>query len=181
MDDKYTIKGKDLERHFEFQDKLIHFSQNLFPYNTGDDRAIVILGASFLDYTLEHILLGFFPTDDPEVETLLNFDQPLGAFGNRVRMIYCLGLIDKLIKDDLKFIGKIRNKFAHDLDASFEDDQIKNWCKQLKWHRISMMMEAPERATVRDLYQVGVNQVIAYLHGVISTARADKRKTKNDF
>lgn len=181
MDEKNVIKGKDLERYFEFQNKLLHFSQNLFPYNTGDDRAIVILGASFLDYTLEHILLGFFPTDEPKVNTLLNFDQPLGTFGNRVRMIYCLGLIDKVIKDDLKLIGKIRNKFAHDLDASFENDQIKSWCEKLKWHKTSMMMEPPADATIRDLYQVGVNQIITYLHGVIGIARGERRKVKNNF
>lgn len=181
MDDKYIIKEKDLERHIDFLNRLIHFSQNQFPYNTDDDRAIVILGASFLDYTLEHILLGFFPTDEKEVDTLMNFDQPLGTFANRVRMSYCLGLIDKVIKDDLKLIGKIRNKFAHDLDASFEDDEVKTWCKQLKWHKTSMMTEPPEAATIRDLYQVGINQVITYLHGVIGMARGDRRKIKNNF
>jgi hypothetical protein len=179
MDDKYIIKGEDFERHIDFLNRLIHFSQNQFPYNTGDDRAIVILGASFLDYTLEHILLGFFPIDEKEVDALMN--QPLGTFANRVRMSYCSGLIDKVIKDDLKLIGKIRNKFAHDLDASFEDDQVIIWCKQLKWHKISMMTEPPEGATIRDLYQVGVNQVITYLHGVIGMARGDRRKIKNEF
>jgi DNA-binding MltR family transcriptional regulator len=152
----------------------------LFPYNTGDDRSIVIIGASFVDYVLEQILLAFFPNDETEVDTLLNYDQPLGTFGNKVRMIYCLGLIDGIVKDDLKLIGKIRNKFAHDLYASFEDDQIRSWCRQLRWHCESMLREPPEDATTRDYFQVGVHQVIGYLNGIVSLARTEKRKIRRD-
>lgn len=180
MDDKFIIKGKDLERYFELNNTLFDFTK-LFPYNSGDDRTIVIIGASFVDYVLEHILLAFLPNDEPEVEALLNPEQPLGTYGSRVRMIYCLGLIDKVIRDDLKLIGKIRNKFAHDLYASFEDDQIKSWCRQLQWHRISMFREPPSDATTRDFYQVGVNQVISYLNGIVGLARAEKRKIRKEF
>jgi hypothetical protein len=96
-------------------------------------------------------------------------------------MAYCLGLIDTVVKNDLKLIGKIRNQFAHDLYASFENKNIKSWCQELKWHKISMMMEAPPDATIRDLYQVGVNQLITYLHGIVDTARGDKRTIKNFY
>lgn len=177
MDDKHIIKGKDLERHFELNATLFDFTQ-LFPYNTGDDRTIVIVGASFVDYVLEHILLAFFPNDEPDVENLLSPEQPLGTYGSRVKMIYCLGLIDKTVKDDLKLIGKIRNKFAHDLYASFEDEQIKSWCRQLRWHRETLLADPPPTATTRDYYQVGVNQVIGYLNGIVGMARAEKRKIR---
>jgi hypothetical protein len=61
------VQGKALERHFYLLDALLKF-HNLFIYNDGDDRAIVIIGGSFLDIVLEHILLAFFPEDDKEVE-----------------------------------------------------------------------------------------------------------------
>lgn len=180
MDNDSLIKGKALKRYFELHDALAKF-HDLFIYNEGDDRAIVIIGGSFLDIIMEHLLLAFLPEDDTEVERLVQFDQPIGTYGNKVRMAYCLGLIEKIIKDDLKLIGKIRNRFAHDLYASFKDQDIKSWCLELKWHKISMMVEPPEDATVRDIYQVGVNQLITYLNGAVSIARNGKRQILNNF
>ncbi len=130
------LNEKESKRYFERQELLKAFAE-LFPYNEGDDRAIVIIGGSFLETLLEHILIEFFP-DDKEVDRLLNYDQSLGSYGNRARMIYCLGLIEKLVYHDLKLIGKIRNKFAHDMRASFDDQQIQQWCSELKWHKAAL-------------------------------------------
>lgn len=46
-----------------------------------------------------------------------------------------MGLIEKKVMQDLKLIGKIGNRFAHDLTVSFDEKDITDWCKQLKWHR----------------------------------------------
>ncbi|WP_431293416.1 MltR family transcriptional regulator [Pedobacter sp. P26] len=180
MDPKFILSGKAAQRYVELNEALLKFSE-LFVYNAGDDRAIVIIGGSYLDIVLEHVLRAFFPEDDSEVERLIEYNQPLGTFGNRVRMVYCLGLIEKIVKDDLKLIGKIRNQFAHDLYASFEDKAIKSWCRELKWHKVSMMMEPPADATIRDLYQVGVNQLISYLNGAIAFARGNKRTVIQNY
>ncbi len=174
------ITGKAVDRYFELNDALAKFHE-LFIYNDGDDRAIVIVGESFLDIILEHVLLAFLPEDDTEVKRLTDFDQPLGTYGNKLRFAYCLGLIEKIVKDDIKLIGKIRNRFAHDLYASFEDSNIKSWCAELKWHRISMMRDAPADATTRDIFQVGVNQLITYLNGAVLLARNKKVVIANNF
>lgn len=154
----------------------------MFIYNTGDDRAIVIIGSSYLETILEHILIEFFPENEKEVDVLLNYDKPLGTYSNKVRMIYCLGLIEKKVMNDLKLIGKIRNRFAHDFTVSFLDKDISDWCKQLKWHKEAFFLhEAPKEASTRDVYQVGVNTVISYLNGVVLMARSEKRVVKNNF
>lgn len=182
MDKKsnHILTGKAAERYLELNDALFKF-HDLFAYNTGDDRAIVIIGGSFVDIILDHILLAFLPEEDKEVERLLQYDQPLGSFGNKVRVAYSLGLIEKVVKDDLKLVGKIRNRFAHDLYASFDDENIKSWCRDLKWHKISMMMDPPIDATIRDLYQVGVNQLIVFLNGAVSLARINKREILDNY
>ena len=95
-------------------------------------------------------------------------------------MVYCLGLVDKLIMNDLKLVGKIRNKFAHDLNASFNDAKISQWCKELKWHKLSYM-KPPTEATTRDLFQVGVHQLISHLNGTVSIARGSKIKIRDSF
>lgn len=143
-----------------------------------DDRAIAILGATYPDILLEHLLAAFFVDDEREAKRLLKPDGPLGAFGARVSAACCLGLICRTVRDDLRLIGQIRNKFAHTLDASFDDDPIRAWCLDLRWHKFGMMMKPPAGATPRDIFQVGVNQVIANIIGRVG--RAERRVSPND-
>lgn len=173
MDDKYFLTGRDAERHFELNASLIEFS-TLFKFEEENDRAIAIVGAAFLDTILEHILRAFLVSDEKEVDSLLKYDKPLGTFSGRIAMTYCLGLIPKTIRNDLRTVAKIRNRFAHDLNASFEEDQIRSWCSNLKWHRISYVMPLLD-ATARDLFQVGVHQIVTYLNGVVGIARGEAR------
>ncbi len=174
-DDPLIITGKALDRYFELNNLLFEFHR-LFNYEEKNDRAIAIVGATFLDTLLEHILWAFLADDEKEVKELLRYDQPLGTFSGKIRMVYCLGLIYKPIRDDLHLVRKIRNRFAHELAASFEDDQIKSWCTNLKWHRIAYVANPPSDATAQELFQVGVNQLITYLNGVVSIARVQKRR-----
>lgn len=174
------IEGKALERYFNLNNCLIEF-QKLFSYQEPNDIAIVIVGGSFLDSLLENILVEFFPENDNEVKVLFDKDKPLGTYSGKVRMAYCLGLVEKVVKDDLKVVGQIRNEFAHNLETSFSDTKIIDWCKKLKWHEIMLMQPPPNEATPRDLYQVGVHTLISHLTGVVSIARGQKRKVKNNF
>lgn len=178
--DNFILKGKAVERYFDLNDALREF-HNLFTYESKDDRTIAILGGTFLEMILEHILYAFFPEDDKDVEEMMQFNQPLGNFSNKIKMCYCLGLIDKIIKEDLNLVRKIRNEFAHDLYASFENDKIKNWCLQLKWHKIIVTPYPPSDATPKDYFQVGVNSLITHLNGCVSIARGEKRSIKNNF
>jgi DNA-binding MltR family transcriptional regulator len=171
--DPFWITGKDLERYFSLENALFEFSQ-LFKHEEKNDRGLVIVGAAFLDTLLEHILISFLVDDPKEVAELLRYDGPLGTYGSRTRAAYCLGLISKTIRDDLQLVGKIRNRFAHDLSASFEDQQIAARCIALKWHRTAYMVP-PHDATPRDLFHVGVNQLVCHLNGVVSIARWEKR------
>ena len=170
------LQGKALGRHHRFQQALAEFTA-MFAADTNE-RSIALVGATFLDTTLEDILRNFLVDDEKEVTRLLEPDQVLGTYGSRTTVVYCLGLIPKIIRDDLRLVGKIRNRFAHDLNASFDDDPIRSWCLSLKWHETSMFMKPPDGATVRDIYQVGVNQLICYLNGII--ALKEQRKIQDN-
>ena len=78
------------------------------------------------------------------------------------------------MRDDLRLVGRIRNRFAHDLTASFAEDPIRSWCHALKWHRVAFVTP-PAGVSARDLFHVGVNQLAGYLHGYVSVARGEKR------
>lgn len=171
-----TIAGKDLERYWRHQDSLLAFHDLFNERGKVDERAIAIVGATFIDNVLEHTLINFMVDDEKETKKLIGFDGAMGAFSSRVTAAYCLGLICKTVRDDLRTVGKIRNRFAHQLEASFDMEPIRGWCLALKWHEISMMMKAPADATSRDIFKVGVNQLICYLNGIVGVARLERRK-----
>jgi len=126
------IHGSSLERYFDFNDSLIQFHK-LFNVEYKDERAITILGATFLEMALENILKEFFPDKSNEVEELFKFPQSLSNFSNKINLSFCLGLIDKVIKDDLRRVKNIRNRFAHDLYVTFEDPP--SWRERLARER----------------------------------------------
>ena len=175
-----VLNDKEAERYVQLQTVFYEFCKQ-FDYDEKNDRAIVLVGASFLDTQLEHILRAFLIDNEKEVDKLLEFDRPLGTFSGKITMAYCLGLIYKPVRDDLNLIRKIRNQFAHDLYASFEDSKIKAWCASLKWHRTTYVANPPSEATARDLFQVGTNQIVNYLNGVVGIARGQKRVPNKHF
>ncbi|MGA2056929.1 MAG: hypothetical protein ABSG88_16640 [Bradyrhizobium sp.] len=175
-----VIAGKDLERYWSHQDRLLAFHNLFNEQRTIDERAIAIVGAAFLDNILEHTLINFMVDDEKETRRLIGIDHAMGTFSNRVTATYCLGLICKTVRDDLRIVGKIRNKFAHQLETSFDIEPIRGWCLSLRWHEISMMMQAPAGATPRDIFKVGVNQLISYLNGIVGIARLERRKVMSE-
>jgi hypothetical protein len=176
-----VIAGKDLDRYFYLHRVGWEFHEVFNVQTPVNDRAIAIIGATFLDTQLEHMLINFLLDDEVEANKLLQPDRPLGTFSSRTTMAYCLGLIGRVIRDDLRLVGKIRNRFAHRLDADFESEPIRSWCWSLRFHEIGMMMKPPEGATTRDVFRVGVNQVIAHLSGLVGLARFDRRNAPRSF
>ena len=125
------LSKEETERHFQRQEMLFEFSR-LFAYGEANDRAVAIVGPAFLDSLLSDILTEFMIDDDKEVSGLLRPDGPLGTYGGRVTSCYCLGMIDKIVMLDVRLVGRIRNRFAHDIRASFSDPKIGQWCQALR-------------------------------------------------
>jgi hypothetical protein len=174
------IAGKDLERYWRHQDAMSAFQSLFNEREAVDERAIAILGGTFLDNILEHTLMSFMVDDEKEKKKLLGVDRAMGTFSSRVTSAYCLGLICATVRDDLRTVGKIRNYFAHQLQASFDLEPIRGWCLVLRWHEISMMRTAPADATPREIFKVGVNQLISYLSGLAGVALLERRKIRDD-
>ena len=184
MDDQNVnniiFTGRAAERFFDYYQASVEFDQ-LFNVENPDARAIAVLGATFLEMALEHILYAFLPEDDNEVLALFEQNQPLASFSSKIRLCYCLGLIDKLIKDDLNLVRKIRNRFAHELKVSFEDEPVRSWSLSLRFHRVAMVRDVPEGVTALQVFRVDVNQLIAHLSGCIGIARDEKRSIRNSL
>ena len=97
------------------------------------ERSIGIISICILDEQLEKLIRSYF-IKDPQVSALFKSDHILQTFYAKINIAYFAGLISKCIYDDLKVLGKIRNKFAHEVisNARFSDPVILKLINQCK-------------------------------------------------
>jgi len=140
------------------------------------DRGAALLGAAFADAVLETTLRAFFVDDEKEADSLLGVNQPLGSFGSRIRLAYCLGFVTKSQFSDLLNIAKIRNEFAHRLHSLyFDSPKITGLCANLLTPRQEMHMSVTN-ATCRQLFIWAVVIVCAQIR--IKQPGIDERREK---
>jgi len=102
-------------------------------FHQQPDRVVAIVGAAYLDSTLESLLRAVFVDSTADVDSLLGPNGALGANGARLQVAYCLGLITRDQRDDLRAIGRIRNRFAHNFNVTgFGDAPIRDYCMTLR-------------------------------------------------
>lgn len=82
-------------------------------FHDTSDRVVAVIGASYLDAVVEALIRAAFLAEEKETEALLGLDRPLGSASSRYQLAYCLCLITKKERDDLKMVARIRNAFAH--------------------------------------------------------------------
>src|SRR4051812_16310698 len=88
--------------------QLLFEFDSLFAYEEPNERAIAIVGSAYLDELLRMMLVGFLVDDEKATERLVQPDGALGSFGARTSVCYCLGLIGKTARSDLRLVAKIR-------------------------------------------------------------------------
>lgn len=98
--------------------------------NSNSDRGIVLICASIIDQILEEMLKGFL-IDNPKVDKdLFKGNGPLQGFDQKIKMAFYLGLISKNEFNNIIYLQRVRNKFAHQVNGiSFENEAIKNVCQ----------------------------------------------------
>ena len=138
------------------------------------DRALGIIAVCWLGNLLEKLLRAYY-VKDPQVKLLFKDDHILQTFSAKVNIAYFSGLIPKFVYHDLKLIGAIRNRFAHEVVAKlgFNDESIVS--------RISNCMLRPK--TLNGLennrleFIIIVTQIgglIAYLERMLSIGKLPK-------
>lgn len=110
---------------------LRDFLPFLDTHNSESPRGSVLVACSFLDQQLREIISSFLIEQSDKDQLLGGFNAPLGSFSARIKMAHSLGLISNFERDDCDTLRKIRNEFAHNHSASFEDDKLIDLCKNL--------------------------------------------------
>ncbi|WP_459950065.1 MltR family transcriptional regulator [Denitratisoma sp. agr-D3] len=122
--------------------------------HSESDRGCILVGASVMDDLLLALIRKFLSRDSHvkkhAVEPLFVGMGPLSTFSARIRIAYCLGLIEKWEFEDLQRIRKIRNMAAHEYSSkSFEDPEIIKESSLLKAaDQAVLWMKAPVLPTV---------------------------------
>lgn len=99
--------------------------------NDESSRGSVLVSCSYLDEQLRKIIESFLIKNTEKSILLEGFNAPIGTFSARIKLAHCLGLISNRERDDCNTLRKVRNEFAHNHQASFEDQKIIDLCNNL--------------------------------------------------
>lgn len=125
-------EDKIIEHIEEFDKSIVEVIKFRHSLNDETDRGCALMAAAYLDYELEELLHKYLLDDPKATSNMLKNNGPLSTFSSKIEIAYLLGLIGKNTRKDLNLIRKVRNEFAHKSDPlSFEDDSIKNRCREL--------------------------------------------------
>jgi DNA-binding MltR family transcriptional regulator len=101
----------------------------------ASDRALGIIAASLVEIHLTKLIKQAFITETKTgqkqtvQELMFHSSGPLGAFSNKIRLAYLLGMISTEFFKNLEIMKEIRNRFAHYTEiGSFEHDAISSRC-----------------------------------------------------
>lgn len=100
-------------------------------YNKESARGSVLIASSYVEEQLRRILLGFLIEGDTTNKLIDDAYAPLGSFSARTAICFSMGLIAKDEFQSCTLIRKIRNEFAHTVQATFDDDRIRDLCRRL--------------------------------------------------
>jgi DNA-binding MltR family transcriptional regulator len=122
---------------------LAEFSAFLPELNKESDRGLVMIAMSFIDELMRRTLLAFLLEGDTSSSLVEGFNAPLGSLATRCAAAFALGLISERELQEADTLRKIRNQFAHHVHISFENQSIRDLCKNLT-------MVAPDYSTTQN-------------------------------
>ncbi len=110
---------------------LAEFASFLPKLNEESDRGMVLIATSFIDELLRRTLLAFMIEGKTGVSLVEGDRAPLGTFATRSAAAFALGLINAREKQEADRLRQVRNRFAHQVHVSFDDEKIATLCAQL--------------------------------------------------
>lgn len=146
------------------QAKLKDFDGFLVEFTTDNDRATVVLGAAILDALLVELIRKFLIDDPTHVDNLVEAERPLGSFGGRILLLYCLGILDESHLRTFRLIKNMRNIFAHQLHGfTFETPEIAELCLRLEiWNA-----DRPATISAKDQFTLAIFLLSGHLQELI--------------
>lgn len=123
----------DMRPFEETHPHLREFKKFLDASNAESERGLALICAAMLDDLLEKSVRAFL-LDHAEASKLLDgFNAPLGTLAARSLAAFALGVVSEDEYRECERLRKIRNIFAHNIHASFNDQNVKDLCADLEF------------------------------------------------
>jgi len=135
----------------------------------GDSKRIgVLINDTIIDELLKRILTLRFSRNDKNVKKLFQSDisGPLVSLTHKSRLAYALGIIDKKVLNDFENAHKIRNEFAHGIEADFADVEV------LK-HVANLSIGKGHKVTATNSYVFYVRTIKACFESLVEAHRLE--------
>jgi hypothetical protein len=104
-------------------------------YNSGSDRATVVMFGALVETHLERLLISKMRDDlnSKDKRQLFEYEGALGTFSAKIIVAYALKLIGPISRFDLDLVRFLRNEFAHSrVPFDFKTPEVRVVCEQLK-------------------------------------------------
>jgi hypothetical protein len=122
------------------------------------ERACAIVGIAYIDDLLGQVLEHYLLENKGAYKDLLNpenINAPLSSFGARISAAYGMGLISKSDLDALRKLKKVRNRFAHNINLSFNDNEVEQLCIRVK-DLLKGLHYTSESPSPREIFQSAI-------------------------
>ncbi|HEX3663223.1 MAG TPA: MltR family transcriptional regulator [Acidobacteriaceae bacterium] len=117
-----------LEKKYPYLKGFPEFLQTL---DAESDRGMVLTSCAMLDDALERAIERKLLAHKAVKQLTDGFNAPLGTFSSRILAAFALGIVSEREYLEMEIHRRVRNRFAHDVRASFEDQQVIDWCRNL--------------------------------------------------
>ncbi|HEY4345225.1 MAG TPA: hypothetical protein VGN05_12820, partial [Parvibaculum sp.] len=104
-------------------------------YASGSDRATAVLFASFVETSLQRLLVSLMRPDlnSNETKQIFGFDGALSSFSSMINLGYALNVLGPITRNDLVIIKFVRNEFAHSrMPFDFKTPELGEVCSHLE-------------------------------------------------
>jgi len=122
------------------------------------ERAAAIVAGTLVEDHLTTVLKRHLIDNPKKVRELFDVTGPLGAFGTKIDLGYLLGLYSEAAWKELDTIKRIRNEFAHKMEAnSFQRQKISGLSDNLKlWEQKRIKLKV-KGIKVGDIVELSFN------------------------
>ena len=143
---------------------LKDYNEILELYHNESDRAAAILAAAFLEDCLGNYLKSIL-IKDPIVDEMFDNNGALSNLDSKYKMLFALGKLSRNNVNDIKYIKKIRNYFAHcPKGVTFETDKIKDWCSNIYFGEEFIKDDNDFINTTRGKYLLAIAGIIMEIY-----------------
>jgi hypothetical protein len=137
------------------------------------NRGFVITAAAVLDFYLERVIKAFLIDSPQSRELFEGAYAPFGDLSGKIKAAYLMGLITKEEADRVTAIRKVRNIFAHEIDASFDHPRVTALCERPPIH-------AGKNKNREAFIEIAVEVGIGFIHRDTEIAKDHKRKPRKE-